>query len=158
MFKTIKRKLSLVFFHPFALMSWMPCIKINRLSYFYHPSPFEGDIIFKTAGTRRCNNVRFWLYFGRDVGKRCCNGVTTLCFQRRYYNQKLTLLQHCVFRPGINVAATSWFWCNFPDENLNVFQYHHNFLFPKICNIALQLHFLIKKIYSVCVNAKRSLK
>ena len=63
-----------------------------------------------------------------------------------------------VFRPGINVAATSWFWCRFPDENLNVFQYHYNFLFPKICNIALQFHFLINKIYSVCVNANRWLK
>ena len=78
-----------------------------------------------SAGTRRCNNVRF---------------------------------STSVFRPGINVAATSWFWCRFPDENLNLFQYHYNFLFPKICNIALQFHFLINKIYSVCVNAKRSLK
>ena len=63
-----------------------------------------------------------------------------------------------VFRPGINVAAMSWFWFRFPDKNLNLFQYHYNFLFPKICNIALQFHFLINKIYSVCVNAKRSLK
>ena len=61
-------------------------------------------------------------------------------------------------RPGINIAATPWFWCRFPDENLKVFQYHYSFLFPKICNIALQIHFLINKIYSVCVNAKRSLK
>ena len=68
------------------------------------------------------------------------------------------MLSTSVFRPGINVAATSWFWCRFPDENLNVFQYHYNFLFPKIHNIALQFHFLINKIYSVCVNAKRSLK
>ena len=63
-----------------------------------------------------------------------------------------------VFRPGINVAATSWFWCRFPDENLNVFQYHYNFLFPKIHNIALPFQFLINKIYSACVNAKRLLK
>ena len=61
-------------------------------------------------------------------------------------------------RPGINVAATSWFWFRFPDENLKVFQYHYNFLFPKICNIALQIHFLINKICYVCVNGKRSLK
>ena len=80
--------------------------------------------------------------------------------------RQITLSQRCynvvfstsVFRPGINVAATSWFWCRFPDENLNVFQYHYNFLFPKIHNIALQFHFLINKIYSVYVNAKRSLK
>ena len=111
------------------------------------------------AGTRRCNNVRLWLYFGRDVGERCHNVVfptsllqpklhvvTTLCFRRRF------------FRPGINVAATSWFWCRFPEENLNVFQYHYNFIFPNICSIALQFYFLINKTYSVCVNAKRSLK
>ena len=56
------------------------------------------------------------------------------------------------------VVTTSWFWSRFPDENLKVFQYHYNFLFPKICNIALQFHFLINKIYSVCVNTKCSLK
>ena len=98
------------------------------------------------AGTR-CNNVRFWLYFDRDVvtttkNQRCNNIVFSMS----------------VFRPCINVTETSWFWCRFPDKNLNVFQYHYNFLFPKICNIALQFHFLINKIYSVCVNAKRSLK
>ena len=63
-----------------------------------------------------------------------------------------------VFRSGINVAATTWLWCRFPEENIKVFQYHYNFLFPKILNIALQSHFLINKIYSVCVNAKRLLK
>ena len=56
-----------------------------------------------------------------------------------------------VFRPGFNVATTSSFWCRFPDEYLNVFQYHYNFLFRKICNISLQFHFLMNKIYSVCV-------
>ena len=39
-----------------------------------------------------------------------------------------------------------------------MFQYHYNFLSPKIRNIALQFHFLRNKIYSVCVNAKPSLK
>ena len=63
-----------------------------------------------------------------------------------------------VFLPGINAAATLWFWCCFSNKNLNVFQYQYDFIFPKICNIALQFHFLINKIYSVCVNAKRSLK
>ena len=63
-----------------------------------------------------------------------------------------------VFRPGFNVAVTSWFWCCFPNENINIFQYHYNFLFPKIDNISLQFHFLINKIYAVCVNEKRSLK
>ena len=63
-----------------------------------------------------------------------------------------------VFRPDINVAATSWSWCCFPHEILKVFQYHYNFLFLKIYNIALPLQFLINKIYSTCVNAKRLLK
>ena len=63
-----------------------------------------------------------------------------------------------VFRPGINVAGRLSFWRRFPDENLNMFQYYYNFLFPKTCNITLQFHFLINKIYSLCVNVKRSLK
>ena len=54
-----------------------------------------------------------------------------------------------VFRPGVNVTAILWFWCRFPDENLNMFQYH---------SIPLRFHFLIDKIYSACVNAKRWLK
>ena len=67
-----------------------------------------------------------------------------------------------LLQPKTNVVATlcfrrRFFWCRFPDENLNVFQYY-NFLFLKICIIALQFHFLINKIYFVCVNAKRSLK
>ena len=72
--------------------------------------------------------------------------------------KKNVVFSMSVFLPGINAGTTLWFWCRFPDENLNVFQYHYNFIFPKICNIALQFHFLINKIYSVCVNAKRSLK
>ena len=81
--------------------------------------------------------------FSTSLLKPKTNVVTTLCFLRQFSD---------------NVVATSSFWCRFPDENLNVFQYHCNFLFPKICNIALQFHFLINKIYSVCINAKRSLK
>ena len=61
------------------------------------------------------------------------------------------------FRPGINVATTSWFWSRFPDENLKVLQYHYNFIFPKICNVAFQFLFLINIIYSVWVKAKRLL-
>ena len=57
---------------------------------FHFCTPYEIEI---PAGTRRCNNVRFWLYFGRDVAQRCHYVVTTLCFRRRYYNQKLTLQQ-----------------------------------------------------------------
>ena len=88
------------------------------------------------------------LGFGFILVATSYNVVTTLCFWRRYYDQNLTT---SAFRPGINVAATLWLWSRFPDKNLKVFQYHYNFLFPKICNIALQFHFLINKIYSVCV-------
>ena len=31
------------------------------------------------AGTRRCDNVGFWLSFGRDVGQRRSNVTTSLC-------------------------------------------------------------------------------
>ena len=89
------------------------------------------------------------------LSQRCVFDVVTTTKNKCCYN---VVFSTSVFRPGINVAATSWFWCRFPDENLNSFQYHYNFLFPKICNIALQFHFLINKIYSVRVNAKRSLK
>ena len=81
-----------------------------------------------------------------------------LCFRHDYYDKKLTLFSTSVFRPDINVAATSWPWCRFPDKILKVFQYHYNFLYPKIYNIALPFQFLINKIYSACVNAKRLLK
>ena len=63
-----------------------------------------------------------------------------------------------LLRPKTNVVTTSWFWNLFPYKNLKVSQYHYNFLFPKICNIVLQFHFMINKIYSVRANAKRSLK
>ena len=102
--------------------------------------------------------VVFWSWRRITLSQHCHNvvsDVATTTKNLRCYN---VVFSTSVFRPGINVAATSWFWCRFPDENLNVFQYHYNFLFPKICNIALQFHFLINKIYSVCVNAKRSLK
>ena len=65
-----------------------------------------------------------------------------------------------VLWPDINVAERTWFSCRFPDEILKVFQYY-NFLFPNIyniANIALEFHFLINKIYSLCVNAKLLLK
>ena len=98
--------------------------------------------------------VVFWSR-PRITLSRYVSEVVTTTKNYRCYN---VVFSTSVFRPRINVAATSWFWCHFPDKNLNVFQYHYIFLFPKICNIALQFHFLINKIYSVCVNAKRSLK
>ena len=61
---------------------------------------------YNSVGTRRCNNVRFWFYFGRNVGERCrkvvfptsllqpkTNVVTTLCFRRRFSDLVLTLQQ-----------------------------------------------------------------
>ena len=49
------------------------------------------------AGTRHCDNVGFWLSFGRDVGQCLSNIVTTLSFRRCCSDQNLTLLQRCVF-------------------------------------------------------------
>ena len=58
------------------------------------------------VGTRRCNNVGFRLFFGRDVKKRShnvvatlllrlkTNVVATLCFRRRISDLVLTLQQH----------------------------------------------------------------
>ena len=63
-----------------------------------------------------------------------------------------------VFRPYINLAATSWSWCCFPAETLKVFQHHYSFLFLRIYNIAVPFQFLINKIYSASVNTKRLLK
>ena len=112
--------------------------------------------------TQLAHDVVTTLGFGCILAVTSDNVVTKLCFRRRYYPKNSrcynVVFSTLVFRPRINVATTSWFWCRFPDENLNVLQYHYNFLFPRICNIALQFHFLINKIYSVCVNAKRSLK
>ena len=62
------------------------------------------------------------------------------------------------FQTSINAATASWFLIRFPDENLKVFQYHYDFLFPKMRYIALQFHFSTNKIYSVFANAKGSLK
>ena len=103
--------------------------------------------------SQQTHDVVTTLGFGFILVATSYNVVTTLCFWRLYYDQNLTT---SAFWPGINVAAT--LWSRFPDKNLKVFQHHYNFLLPKICNIALQFHFLINKIYSVCVNAKRSLK
>ena len=67
------------------------------------------------------------------------------------------LFSMSTFRPGINMAPTLWFWSRFPEEVPEVFQYHYNFIFPEICNIVLQFHFLINRSYSVCVNSKCAL-
>ena len=92
--------------------------------------------------SQRCRNVVFL----KSLLQPKSNVVTTLSFWRWLSDLVLMLQQ----RRDSEVF--------FPGGNLKVFQYHYNFLFPKICNIALQFHFLINKIYSVCVNAKRSLK
>ena len=88
--------------------------------------------------------------------------ITTLCFQHvattKNWRCHNVVFSTPAFRPGINVAATSWFWSRLPDGNLKVFQYHYSFVFPKTCNIAFQFHFLIKKciryvsMESVCSN------
>ena len=82
--------------------------------------------------SQRCHNVVFLT----SLLQPKTNVATTLCFRRRFSDLVLTL----------------WFWYYFPDKNLNMLQYHYNFW------IALQFHFSILQIYSVCVNAKRSPK
>ena len=89
------------------------------------------------------------------LSQRCISDVITTTKNWRCYN---VVFSTSVFQPEIKVVATSWSWCRFPDEILKVFKYHYNFLFPKIYNIALPFQFLINKIYSACVNAKRLLK
>ena len=75
--------------------------KNSRLSYVkVYENIYKGTLPTFPAGTRRCSNVRLWLYFGRDVRYRCYNVVTTLCFRRHYYDEKLTLLQRRVFDVG----------------------------------------------------------
>ena len=55
----------------------------------------KDHVISYPAGIRRCNNVRFWLYFGCDVAllQPKTNVVTTLCFQRRFSDLVLMLQQ-----------------------------------------------------------------
>ena len=112
--------------------------------------------ILLPAGTRCCNNVGFWLIFGGDV--RCChNVVTTLCFRRRYYDIFTTLYFRRRLSDLVLMLQQRREFEVVPDNNLKMLQYHYNFIFPEICNGALQFHFLINIIYSVGVNAKRSL-
>ena len=113
-----------------------------------------------SAATQLAHDVVTTLGFGCILVATSDNVVTTLL--QRYVSNVITTTknQRCynvvfstsVFRPDINVAATSRSWCRFPDEILKVFKYHYNFLFPKIYNIALPFQFLINKIYSACVN------
>ena len=42
-----KRKIYVFFLHTSDSMTWIPRKKSDKLSYFYHPSPFETNIIFK---------------------------------------------------------------------------------------------------------------
>ena len=37
-----KRQISVLFLHTFDPMAWIPCSKIDKFSYFYHPSLFES--------------------------------------------------------------------------------------------------------------------
>ena len=89
--------------------------------------------------------VVFWSRSRIKLSQRCHNNASDVLPTTKNYCSNV-VFSTSVFRPDINVAATSWSWCCFPDEILKVFQYHYNFLFPKIHNIALQFHFLIKKI------------
>ena len=62
----------------------------------------------------------------KALSEGCIPDVVTTTQNYRCYN---VVFSTSIFRPGINVSAMSWFW--FPDENLNVFQYHYNFFFKR---------------------------
>ena len=57
---------------------------------------------------------------------------TTLCFRRRFSDQVSTLQQR-----------------RFPDENLTVYHYHYNSLFPKTCK--LSCNFILNKDNLFCL-------
>ena len=44
-----KGKFSVVFLHTSDSMTLIPCPRTDKFSYFYHPSLFERDIIFKES-------------------------------------------------------------------------------------------------------------
>ena len=44
-----ERTIFVLFLHTSDSMSWIACPKIDKFSYFYHPSPFYHDIIFKES-------------------------------------------------------------------------------------------------------------
>ena len=116
------------------------------------------------AAAQLADDVVTTLGFGCILVVTLDNVVTTLSQRFVSYIVTTTKNERCykvvfstsVFRPGINVGATSWFWCRFPDVNLYVFPYHYKFLFPKTCNIALQFHFLVNKILYVSMQSVRS--
>ena len=75
----------------FNLSFWSIVMKIYPFATFYwvkHENP---------AGTQHCDNVGFWLSFGRNVQQHWSNIVTAMSFQCCCSYQNLTLLQHCVF-------------------------------------------------------------
>ena len=67
-------------------------------------------------------------------------GLTTLSFLRFCSEQKLMLLQLSIFDVGFPIKyLRCWnvvFLKSCPDENLTVYQYHYNSLFPKICKVS----------------------
>ena len=44
-----EKKMSVLFLHASDSMTWIPHPKLDKFSYFYHPSAFECDIIFKES-------------------------------------------------------------------------------------------------------------
>ena len=73
--------------------------------------PHGGAEGSKIIDTQLAHDVVTTLGFGYFLVAMSDNVLTTLCFRRRYYDQKITLLQRCVFDvgfpTGINVATTS---------------------------------------------------
>ena len=72
----------------------------------------------------------------------CQNVVTTFSFQRRYYDQKLTLLQRCVF----DVGFPTWYWrCS------NVVIIVMSFSWRKLKSVPLSLQFSFSKDIQYCL-------
>ena len=81
-------------------------LKIMRMfcQMFFIFIPYIMKTHSHTHPRMRPHTHRFWLYFGHGVG--CYHNVVTLCFQRRYYDQKLTLLQRCFRRRFSDLVLT----------------------------------------------------
>ena len=81
------------------------------------------------------------------LSQRCVSDVVITTKNERCYN---VVFSTSVFWNGINVAATSWFSCRFPDENLKMSQYHYN-VFSKDMEYCLGIPFFDKQnLFCMC--------
>ena len=74
------------------------CEESNIASYADDATPYS-------CATQLAHDVVTTLGFSCVLVAKSDNVVTTLCFRRRYYNQKLILLQRCV----LDVGFPTWY-------------------------------------------------